>query len=397
MNGREREALTMRHKEPDRVPVHSQLSVGHYNLNGGYKPHEIWYETEALADATVKLARRYRFDGILLVLPGRPENYCADHIASVQEGEDGESLTWRNGDKTYMPWSDNPHHYPADPSRPLVADLEVFDPDRDIEHIDDYLNFTWNTWYHLQDLPGKVDKGPLVPGSIPEYFFRLFDLVRSRTGDEFSIHGSVTSPLTSYFELFGYENALVGFITNKGKVHALLDRLTEHAIVWALALVKRGVDAVNLSSAFVAAPFVSREMYREFVIPYERRVNEAIKAVDGVVYTHTCGNIGDRLDLVIETGTMGLDTLDPPPLGDGDLAVAKRNCGSRLFFKGNLNPVALLNYVTEKEVIVEATEKIGIGKPGAGYILGTSCSVAPRVEPWKLELLTPLAEEIGRY
>lgn len=35
--------------------------------------------------------------------------------------------------------------------------------------------------------------------------------------------------------------------------------------------------------------------------------------------------------------------------------------------------------------------------PGGGYILSTACSVAPRMQPWKLELLTPLAEEIGRY
>ena len=47
----------MRHVEPDRVPVMCQLSIGHYNLNAGYKPHKIWYDTEAFADATVKLAR----------------------------------------------------------------------------------------------------------------------------------------------------------------------------------------------------------------------------------------------------------------------------------------------------------------------------------------------------
>lgn len=37
------------------------------------------------------------------------------------------------------------------------------------------------------------------------------------------------------------------------------------------------------------------------------------------------------------------------------------------------------------------------GMPGGGYILSTACSVAPRVQPWKLDLLTPLAEKIGRY
>jgi hypothetical protein len=111
INGKEREALTMRHIEPDRVPVHCQLSIGHYNLNGGYKPHEIWYETEASVDATVMLARRYRFDGILVVLPGRPRNYIQDHVFSVRETEQGEWVAWRNGDKTFLPWDDMPHHY----------------------------------------------------------------------------------------------------------------------------------------------------------------------------------------------------------------------------------------------------------------------------------------------
>ena len=69
-------------------------------------------------------------------------------------------------------------------------------------------------------------------------------------------------------------------------------------------------------------------MYKEFVVPYERRLTEAIKNAGSTVYTHTCGRIGDRLDLMEETGTQGIDTLDPPPLGNGDLAVAKRDFGA---------------------------------------------------------------------
>jgi uroporphyrinogen-III decarboxylase len=94
---------------------------------------------------------------------------------------------------------------------------------------------------------------------------------------------------------------------------------------------------------------------------------------------------------------MGIDTLDPPPLGNCDIAKAKQDHGARLFFKGNMNSVALLQYKTAAEVLAEARRPLEIGKPGAGYILSTACSVAPRVEPWKLELLAPLADEIGRY
>lgn len=397
MNGRERIALTMQHKEPDRVPVMCQLSMGHYSLNGGYSPHEIWYETEAFADATVSLARQYRFDGILVVLVGRPPGYLDQNLLKLETSDEGEWLTWRNGDRTFFPWDDMPHHHPADEARPQRADFNIFDPDKGLDHIDDYLGHTWNVLYHMQDIPGKANPGLFTSCPIPEYTFRMFDLVKARAGADLSIHGSIYSPLTHFFELFGYENALIGFITDPGRAHAVLDRLTEHVITYGVALSRHGTDAIDLSSAFVAAPFLSRKMYKEFVVPYERRVTDALKVAGTVVYTHTCGRIGDRLDLMAETGTQGVDTLDPPPLGNGDLAVAKRDFGKQLFFKGNMNSVAILGYKTESEVIAEASNRIEIGKPGAGYILSTACSVAPRVEPWKLELLTPLAEKIGRY
>jgi hypothetical protein len=397
MNGKERIARTMRHQAPDRVPVMCQLSMGHFSLNGGYKPHEIWYETEAFADATVRLARRYRFDGILVLLPGRPPDYLDRNLVSLVETTDGQTLTWRNGDQTFFPWDDMPHHYPANLAKPQRANLENFDPDAGLAHIDNYLGHTWNVLYHMQDIPEKENQGLFTTCPIPEYSWRLFDLVKAAAGEELSIHGSIYSPLTHYFELFGYESALMGFISDPGRVHAVLDQLTEHVIVYALALVKRGADALDLSSAFVAAPFLSRKLYQEFVVPYEQRVTAAVKVAGGMIYTHTCGRIGDRLDLMEMTGTQGVDTLDPPPLGNGDLATAKRDFGQRLFFKGNMNSVAILNYKTAEEVIAEASSRIEIGRPGAGYILSTACSVAPRVEPWKIELLTPLAETIGRY
>ncbi len=138
-------------------------------------------------------------------------------------------------------------------------------------------------------------------------------------------------------------------------------------------------------------------MYKEFVVPYERRVTDAVKAEGVPVYTHTCGRIGDRLELMLETGTEGIDTLDPPPLGNADLATAKEQIGDKVFIKGNMNSVEILLATDAQQVIDHAGNRVRLGKPGGGYILSTACSVAPRVEPWKLELLTPLAEEIGTY
>jgi hypothetical protein len=377
----------MQHREPDHVPVMCQLALGHYFLNAGLLPHRIWFTSEGFAEALVKLQKRYRFDGILINLPGRPANLL-ENVASLQAADEGERLMWRNGDVTLVPCDDSPHHLPADPSKPERADFAALDPDH-LDGMDELSGYVWNI-YHVPWLADKLTPGPL--SEIPDYFFRAMDRVKAQVGDEVSIHGEVFSPFTHYMELLGYEQALIGLATDPGKVHAVLDRLTEASVTWAAAQARHRIDAMLISSAFAGGSLISRKMYSEFVVPYERRVAEAVKSEGVPVYTHTCGKIGDRLELMAETGTQGIDTLDPPPLGNVELAEAKRLIGDQLFIKGNMNSVALLAYKTKDQVIAEATRCLREGAPGAGYILSTACSVAPRVEPWKLELLAEIAE-----
>jgi uroporphyrinogen-III decarboxylase len=311
----------------------------------------------------------------------------------MQRNDDGQWLTLTTNDRVFIPNDDNALFHPAREDEPLRADFATIDPNA-LDFIDGLKGYVWNT-EHIPWLEGKEKPGPLA--ETPPYFFDTIDAVRRRVGDEVSVHGEVFSPLTHYMELFGYEQALMTFIQDPGKVHAILDRLSVASVTWAVAQARHGVDAVLISSAFVGGPFLSPRMYKEFVVPYERRVTDAVKAEGVPVYTHTCGRIGDRLDLMLETGTEGIDTLDPPPLGNTELAVAKQQIGEKVFIKGNMNSVELLLAQDAQAVIDHASNRVQLGKPGGGYILSTACSVSPRVEPWKLELLTPLAEELGVY
>ncbi len=98
----------------------------------------------------------------------------------------------------------------------------------------------------------------------------------------------------------------MNLLTDKAKNHALLDRFTASSIAQGVVQAQHGVDAVLISSAFVGGPFLSRKMYQESVVPYERRVTDAIKTTGVPVYTHTCGHIGDRLELRLRPARRGL-------------------------------------------------------------------------------------------
>jgi hypothetical protein len=393
VNGKQRIAAAMRHEIPDRVPLMCQLALGHYFLNTKLKPHQIWFTSEGFAEALVNLQQRYHFDGILINIPGRDPDWF-DDINSIIETDEGELIAWKNGDETLIPWDDNAQHRPANPetARPTVAD---FDPERDFEAVDQWTLYTWGV-YHVPYLKGKA---PGLLNTPPDYFFRTIDLVKDKVGDEISIHGEVFSPFTHLMELFTYEDALMNLALNPDRAEAILDRLTEPAIAWGVAQAMHGVDAILISSAYAGGGLISPQMYRQFVLPYEKRVVDALheQAPDVPVYTHTCGKLGDRLELLMETGTDGIDTLDPPPIGNTELADAKARIGNHLFIKGNMNSVHLLQATNVEDVLEHARERLRDGMPDGGYILSTACSVSPLVEPEKLEALQELVEEEGKY
>lgn len=393
MNSRERMDVAMRLGTPDRVPVMCQLSLGHYFLYSGIDAVEIWHSTAGFGEALITLQRRYGFDGILINLPGRDPDWRR-YISRIEEHEGGRLITWKNGWITVCPPDDLPHVY-DEAGRKFAAAFNEIDPEQ-LFYIEPYdiggIKHPYGWGFGGQ--PARKGKA-----FFPPYQHDTIRYVVGRTGNDVSVHGEVFSPFTQFMELLGYSNGLMALIDDPGKAEACLEALTEGTIELACGDAAAGVHAILISSAFAGSGFISRRHYTEFVLPHERKVIRGIKArYPGLpVYTHTCGAIGDRLDLIEQTGTNGIDTLDPKPLGDVDLAEAKRRVAGRMFIKGNIDPVNTLLRGTPQESLAAARERIEIAGPGGGYILSTACSVAPATPPENILKLREAAELYGKY
>jgi len=371
---RERMAVAMRHGTPDRVPVMCQLALGHYFLHAGLDPVDIWHDGEAFAEALVRLQRRYGFDGILVNLPGREPGWRR-HVDRIETAGRERHVVWRNGRVTACPPDDNPHVFFSDRrTRPLPR-LGDLDPGR-LHYLEPHalfgLEWEWSAF--------------------PEWHWDTLRRVREKAPDV-SVHGEAFSPFSQLCEAVGTGEALVALRADPGRVKACLEALVAGTVALMAGHVAAGADAVLVSSAYAGGGLISTRDYGAFVLPYEAKVVAAFKArCPGTpVYTHTCGRIGDRLDLLEETGTDGIDTLDPPPLGNVDLAEAKRRVGERLFLKGNVDPVATVLLGTPEAVLEDAARRVAIGGPGGGYILSTACSVPPGAPPGNVRQLVAAA------
>lgn len=394
MTSKERMAAAMRHQTPDRVPVMCQLSLGHYFLNCKNTPSKIWFDSETFAKSLIDLRQKYKFDGVLINLPGRPDNW-EDNIERIEKQEDAENIVWKNGYETVVPHDDNPHTSLSDKTPLPRASFESIDLNNPTTFITP--GYIWST-YHMPELWGFEPGADLTnTACYPTSFTNTLRAVKKAV-TYISVHVEVFSPFTHFLEMFGYEEALMGMIMEPEVCKQLLEYFTKVVLAEVTVYAAEGgIDAILVSSAFAGAGFISRDDYQTFVMPYEDVIYKEIKKHGLFCYVHTCGSIGDRLDLMASTSVDGIDTLDPPPLGTVHLNEAKEKYGERFFLKGNLDSINELLNADDKIFEDAVINRLKIGKPGSGYILSTACSVSPNVKPERLKRLVELAKQHGIY
>ncbi|MEK6629215.1 MAG: hypothetical protein AABY89_00610, partial [Acidobacteriota bacterium] len=220
MTSRQRMAIAMRCGTPDRVPVMCQLSLGHYFLQASGDAIAIWHDTTAFADALVSLRDRYRFDGILVNLPGRDPRWRS-YVVEVRETTNGHAVVWANGWITLVPLDDNPHVCLSDAAPTPLPRFADIDPDL-LYYVEphDLSGVTYPYSWGLDLTPAAIPDASGAHGVASPAFFPPFhgdglSLVRSRCPDV-SVHGEVFSPFSQLVELVGVSDAMLALRRDAG-------------------------------------------------------------------------------------------------------------------------------------------------------------------------------------
>ncbi len=379
MTGKERVGLAINLKTADRVPVFCQLSLGHYMIHTPYEPYLIWFSPQFFADALKMLAEEYHFDGILVNLPGRQRDW-KEHILRKEEKDNEIIIHWDDNSYSVCPLNDNVHNF----SKKRMPTFEEVNPDdlfylepHDITGIDHPYTYGFSQIH-----------GPHNRDFFPEYLLDTLKIVVKIAEDRFHISSEVFSPFTQLMELLGYTDALIALMECPDKCEKMLESLSLGTAELAGLQAGLDIDAVLVSSAFAGGGFISKDFYRRFVLPYEKNIVDRIhRETELPVYVHTCGAIGDRIDLMVEAGYDGIDTMDPPPLGNTEIEEVMEKYGQKLFLKGNLDPVNVLLKGSKEDVYRKADWLIKRAGRGGGYILSTACSVAPQASPENIDQL----------
>jgi uroporphyrinogen decarboxylase len=226
--------------------------------------------------------------------------------------------------------------------------------------------------------------------------FRLIDLIRARTGDEYflMLHGDATYGVPSGAHMVDWSARLAD---EPEQVKEEAARHVDQALGRGERFARHGgLDGFALCAdyCFNSGPFLSPSWFDEFVTPYLTRLIRGYRDQGLYVIKHTDGNIMPILDALVEAPPHALHSIDPQ--GGVDLAEVKRRVGDRVCLIGNVN-CGLLDSGTDEECVASARYALRQGMPGGGYVFSTSNCVYTGMSLARYELILDVWRREGNY
>lgn len=164
------------------------------------------------------------------------------------------------------------------------------------------------TSHPLEGTSFSRDSIPDVPQPGPDNRLQVIadatKTVVDAIGKEAWVLSTMAGPFSQAVELRGFENVIIDTMEAPEKVHALLERTTELSLQQARRLSETGAG-ISIFESWATLPLITPEIFGEYVVPYNKRIIDMIKANYDVPPPAVImgGNTAKLMDHFIEVGT----------------------------------------------------------------------------------------------
>ncbi|HEB31115.1 MAG TPA: hypothetical protein ENI15_09610 [Spirochaetes bacterium] len=203
------------------------------------------------------------------------------------------------------------------------------------------------------------------------------------------------------YSLRGYDRLLMDLVLDPSFFSALMSRLLEINIAGTgrfldaagpYIQVFRTADDLATQKGLLFSP----ELYRKLLKPVYKKYFDFVKSkTDARIFYHTCGNIVDLLEDLIE---IGVDIINPVQVSAmGDTAELKKRFGERLVFWGGIDTQHVMPHGNVRDVESEVRRRIQDLGPGGGYVAAAVHAIQPDVPPGNIVAMAQAVRKFGNY
>jgi MtaA/CmuA family methyltransferase len=168
-------------------------------------------------------------------------------------------------------------------------------------------------WLPIRKAPLLADPSDLAHLPRPDPFTgrRMSDRLEAvrrlheQVSGEIPVMGWVEGALAEAVDLRSLADISTDFYDRPDWLTELLERCVEVELAFARAQVDAGADIIGLGDA--AASQISPKLYRQFALPYEKRIFAAVHEMGALTRLHICGNTTRSLPDMLQSGADIID------------------------------------------------------------------------------------------
>ncbi len=202
----------------------------------------------------------------------------------------------------------------------------------------------------------------------------VIEMERGMVGNSKAIVGIVSGALWAMELITDHMAFAIRLADDRENLHKDAEIMLEKALAYVRQLAGAGADAAYVPNdqAFNSGPYFAPANYKEFVLPYAKKLFSEIRRAGMLGIYHTDGNIMPLLDMIMETGAHALQSIDP--MAGMDIKEVKGHTNGRLALIGNVQ-CSLLQEGPEAEIRRSARYCLAHASSGSGYVFMASNSI----------------------
>jgi uroporphyrinogen decarboxylase len=217
-----------------------------------------------------------------------------------------------------------------------------------------------------QVLPDPTLEGYTFPDPLDSRFYEQIPEKIARFGDRFRVFQIGFSLYERAWTLRGMATLMMDFYDHPDFVHELFNAIADYNIAQVERALTYDIDAVYFGDDWGQQHGLQMgpRLWHEFIYPVLQRMYGAVREAGKYVFIHSCGDVDELFDDLIEIGVNCFNPFQPEVMDVMELLSQYRG---RLAFHGGLSTQKTLPYGSVDEVRRETRRLLDAGREG-GYI-----------------------------
>lgn len=338
MNGYQRIQKALKGEWPDRRPVmlHNFMMAAE---ESGYTMKEFREDPRKAAKAFIQSVEKYELDGIMI-----------DFDTTLLAGAIGAPV-------------DYPEHEPARIPGGMIS-----------------------SWDQVDELP----EISLSTNRRVEIWLETCRIIKEYFGNEVYVRGNCDqAPFSIASMVRGTHDWMLSLLAPVPQLFQLLEYCTRVSVQFIDLMAGTGVDMVSNGDSPAGPDLISPEMFREFALPYEKKLVETAHKHELPYVNHICGNTNMILEDMLKSGTDGLE-LDYKT----DIRLIRKLLGNSKLFIGNIDPSGVLALGSRQLVRTKTLELLEVYEDSPRLVVNAGCAIPAKTPP---ENIREMIETVRNY